>query len=116
MKILITGITGRIGSNLAARLREEGHEVRGLVWPKDPRTEKLAPLGVDLVEGSLTEIDDVNKVVSGMEAVYHFGAVFQGGGPFSENDYLKINIRRHSDALSIRSLEGTPAHRLRSCI
>ena len=93
MYILITGITGRIGSNLAVRLRECGHEIRGLVWPNDPRTEKLASLGVDLVEGSLTETDDVRKVVSGMDVVYHFGAAFQGGGPFSENDYFDINIR-----------------------
>jgi nucleoside-diphosphate-sugar epimerase len=28
-----------------------------------------------------------------MEAVYHLGAAFQGGGPFSETDYFEINVR-----------------------
>ena len=93
MKILITGITGRIGANVAAKLRTEGHDIRGLVWPKDPRIEKLEPLGIELIEGSLTSVDDVNGVVEGVDAIYHLGAAFQGGGPFSENDYFDINIR-----------------------
>jgi UDP-glucose 4-epimerase len=93
MKILITGITGRIGANVAAGLHKEGHEIRGLVWPKDPRIEKLAALGMDLVEGSLTEPDDVDRCVEGMDAIYHLGAAFQGGGPFSESDYFDINIK-----------------------
>lgn len=93
MKILITGITGRIGANVAAGLQKEGHEIRGLVWPKDPRIEKLGPLGMELVEGSLTEPDDVNRCVDGVDAIYHLGAAFQGGGPFSESDYFDINIR-----------------------
>jgi nucleoside-diphosphate-sugar epimerase len=93
MKILITGITGRIGSNVAAKLREDGHDVRGLVWPKDPRIEKLEARGMELMEGSLTESADVNRCVEGVDAIYHLGAAFQGGGPFTESDYFDINIR-----------------------
>ena len=93
MKILITGITGRIGANVASCLKGAGHDIRGLVWPKDPRIEKLEPLGTELVEGSLTDPDDVNRVVMGVDAIYHLGAAFQGGGPFSESDYFDINIR-----------------------
>ncbi|MSS72427.1 MAG: NAD(P)-dependent oxidoreductase [Candidatus Latescibacteria bacterium] len=93
MRILITGITGRIGANLAAALLKEGHQVWGLVWPKDDRTAKLRGLGVELLQGSLTEPADVRRAVAGMEAVYHLGAAFQGGGPFSEADYFEINVR-----------------------
>lgn len=93
MRILITGVTGRIGANLAAALRRDGHEIRGLVWPRDPRVEKLAPLEVQLQYGSLTEPADVRRAVAGMEAVYHLGAAFQGGGPFSEQEYFDINVR-----------------------
>ncbi len=92
MKILITGITGRIGANLAAKLVKAGHEVQGLVWPEDPRTEKLEPLGLELIEGSLTNESDVEKVVAGMNAVYHLGAAFQGGGPFTESQFFDINV------------------------
>ena len=93
MNILITGITGRIGGNLAVALLNAGHTVRGLVWPKDPRTEKLEGLDLDLQEGSLTSFEDIARVMEGIEAVYHLGAAFQGGGPFKDTDYFDINVR-----------------------
>ena len=93
MRVLITGITGRIGANLAAALRRDGHLVRGLVWPQDPRTEKLEGLGVELQYGTITEPSDVSSAVEGVEAIYHFGAAFQGGGPFTEEQYFEINVR-----------------------
>jgi len=35
----------------------------------------------------------VRRAVDGMEVVYHLGGAFQGGGPFSEQDYFEINVR-----------------------
>jgi UDP-glucose 4-epimerase len=93
VRILVTGITGRIGANLAATLAEQGHQVRGLVWARDPRIEKLEGLGLELVHGSLTEKDDVRRAVAGMDVVYHLGGAFQGGGPFSTEEYFEINVR-----------------------
>lgn len=93
MKILVTGISGRIGANLAKALIDAGHEVRGLVWANDRRSEKLAALDAELLEGSLVNAADVNRAMSGVEAVYHLGAAFQGGGPFSHTDYFEINVR-----------------------
>jgi UDP-glucose 4-epimerase len=93
MRILVTGITGRIGANLAAALVAQGHAVRGLVWARDARVEKLRPLGVELVEGNLTEPADVDRAVDGVDAIYHLGGAFQGGGPFSTDDYFAINVR-----------------------
>lgn len=93
MRILITGITGRIGANLAAALRREGHAVRGLVWPHDPQVEKLRGLEIALQEGSLTEAADVRRAMEGVEVVYHLGAAFQAGGPFSTADYFETNVR-----------------------
>ena len=93
MRVLITGITGRIGANLAAALVSGGHAVRGLVWGRDARTEKLAHLGLDLVQGSLTDPADTRRAAEGMEAVFHLGAAFQGGGPFTTDEYFEINVR-----------------------
>lgn len=93
MRILITGITGRIGSHLAAALLREGHVVRGLVWPRDPQVEKLRGLELELQYGSLTEAADVRRAMEGVEVVYHLGGAFQAGGPFSVEDYFEINGR-----------------------
>ncbi len=99
MLILVTGVTGRIGANLAAALREQGHDVRGFVWPGDPRVAKLEPLSLDLRSGSLADLDAIRDAMSGVDAVYHLGAAFQGGGPFSEDDYFETNVRGTFNAL-----------------
>ncbi|MFM7197614.1 MAG: NmrA family NAD(P)-binding protein, partial [Chloroflexota bacterium] len=66
MRVLVTGVTGRIGANVAAALVAAGHEVRGLVWARDARTEKLAGLGLDLVEGTLTDRVAIDRAVDGV--------------------------------------------------
>jgi UDP-glucose 4-epimerase len=93
VQILVTGITGRIGANLAAALVAQGHQIRGLVWARDARVEKLEGQGVELVYGSLTEAADVTRAVEGMDVVYHLGGAFQGGGPFTTDEYFEINVR-----------------------
>lgn len=93
MHILITGISGRIGANLAKSLLDAGHSVRGLIWARDRRIEKFASMNVELVEGTITEPDDVAKAVAGVDAIYHLGAAFQGGGPFTNSEYFDINVR-----------------------
>ncbi len=110
MKILITGVTGRIGANVAASLLEQGHEVRGLVWPRDPRVEKLRGLDLELQQGSLTETEDVRRAVNGADAVYHLGAAFQGGGPFTEDEYFEINVRGTFNMLEAARTEGGVQH------
>jgi UDP-glucose 4-epimerase len=95
MRILITGVTGRIGANLAAALVRDGHQVRGLVWDKDNDRgiDKLNGYDVEFVSGSLTEPEQLRKAADGVEAVYHLGAAFQAGGPFKSEDYFEINAR-----------------------
>ena len=93
MKVLVTGISGRIGANLAKQLVQAGHQVRGLVWARDRRSDKLAALDVELVEGTLTEMADVTAAVAGVEVICHLGAAFQGGGPFTNEEYFEINVR-----------------------
>ena len=107
MRILITGITGRIGANLAKQLVERGHQLRGLVWPRDPRVENLKKMQVELVEGSLTDPVAVEQAVEGIEAVYHLGAAFQGGGPFTDEEFFEINVRGTFNMLeAVRRVKG----------
>jgi UDP-glucose 4-epimerase len=93
MKTLITGVTGRIGANLAQAFVAHGHEVRGLVWNRDRRPDKLRMLDIEVIDGDLVNPKDVQRAVDGVDVICHLGAAFQGGGPFTERDYLDINVQ-----------------------
>jgi len=80
MKILVTGISGFIGSYLAERLIEEGHDVGGLLRHSNrlnyPSVQRL--LGkANMYYGSLTDYTAVRWAVSDFkpEAVCHLGAI-----------------------------------------
>ena len=105
MKILVTGATGRIGANLVKLLLAAGHEIRSFVYPGDAsRAQKLAAYtGVETVLGDLRDPDAVQSAVAGVDAVYHLAAAM--GGPFTNRDYLQINVTGTLNILeSIREL------------
>ena len=93
MKILVTGITGRVGANIARRFIDNGHEVRGFVWPGDPQTKNMTALGVEIAEGDLVSHDDVMFAARGVDAIFHLGAAFQAGGPFTPEQYFDTNVK-----------------------
>ncbi|MEX0763308.1 MAG: NAD(P)-dependent oxidoreductase [Dehalococcoidia bacterium] len=93
MKILVTGITGRVGANVARHFLENGHEVRGLVWEGDRQSEKLEAIGAEIVEGDLASSADVNAAAAGREVILHLGAAFQAGGPFTSEQYFDTNVK-----------------------
>ena len=81
MQILITGITGRIGANLAAHLCRTGHRVRGLVWPRDPRVDTLGHLDLELHEGSIVDPGVAAALVDGVDVIYNLAAAFRAAVP-----------------------------------
>lgn len=93
MNILITGITGRVGANVAQQFLSNGHQVRGFVWPGDRQQEKLKLLGAEIVEGDLKSNDEVKKAAQDMEVILHLGAAFQAGGPFTPEQYFDTNVK-----------------------
>ena len=93
MKILITGITGRVGANVARRFLKLGHEVRGLVWADDPQAAKMARVGAEIVPGDLRLLSDVRRATSDRDTIFHLGAAFQAGGPFTPEQYFDTNVK-----------------------
>lgn len=81
-RVLITGVTGLVGSWLAARLVEEGALVVGLVLDADPQSELLRSgthERIHVVNGDLTNAADVNRAFSlhRPDTVFHLGAQTQ---------------------------------------
>ena len=80
MNVLITGITGFIGSRLATKLVEQGDDVYGLVRHSSERElkriEKIVPK-IHLIEGDLVRFHSVLSAVetSDPNVVFHLGAL-----------------------------------------
>ena len=110
MNILITGITGRIGTNVANFLIKSGHNVTGFSWSKDQKIKKMEKLGCKIVVGDLENFDDVSRAVADNEVVLHMGAAFQSGGPFSPNQYFDINTKGTFNILEACSKSSTLKH------
>lgn len=79
MPVLVTGVAGFVGSNLAARLLAQGVSVRGVdaftsYYDIDQKRANVAPLAqhaaFELVEADLLGIDPV-ALLEGVDVVYH---------------------------------------------
>lgn len=106
MKALITGISGRVGPNLARAMLERGYGIRGLVMPDDPQAQKLASLELELIEADLADADRVRAAADGVDVIVHLAAQIPQGDSSSER-MLDVNTRA---AMSL--LEGALASRM----
>ncbi len=71
--ILVTGAAGEIGAigrHLTAMLLAKGHKVRALVRREDERAEALRQMGAEVVQGDLTSLDDMHRVIVGVKRIY----------------------------------------------
>ncbi len=74
---LVTGGAGFIGSNLVEALLAQGHRVRVLDNFSTGRKENLAAFQdrIEVITGSLTQLDTCQKAVEGTDYVLHQGAL-----------------------------------------
>lgn len=83
MKVLITGVGGFIGSNLAAAHLTQGHQVIGIDNFSTGNRENLKELkGLTLIEGGVSE--SLDKVSDHVDIAYHFAS------PASPEKYMAL--------------------------
>lgn len=105
-RVFVTGATGLTGSNVCKQLIERGDTVRALVRPTAD-SEPLAALGVELVNGDITEAEHVTEAAQGCDAVIHTAALL-GGASQDLADFEAVNFHgtRHvldaAEALGMR--------------
>jgi uncharacterized protein YbjT (DUF2867 family) len=83
MQVLVTGITGYVGSVVAARLRADGHAVRGFA-----RSPERVALDVPVVAGDAVTGHGLAEALHGVEVAYFLihGMEPAGGGPFADRE------------------------------
>ena len=74
--ILVTGANGFVGSAVARRLVQTGHQVRALVRPTSARI-NLAHLPVEIVEGDLGDADSLARATNGVRFLFHVAADYR---------------------------------------
>ena len=75
MRLLVTGGGGFIGSHLAGRLLELGHEVRVLDNFETGRRQNLAGLDIEVIAGDLLDATVLERAVAKIEGVFHVAAL-----------------------------------------
>jgi dihydroflavonol-4-reductase len=76
----MTGATGLIGARVAGMLVERGYRVRALVRkPTSPDGRHLHELGVDVVQGDITDRASITSALEGCDSLIHSAAML--GGP-----------------------------------
>ena len=111
MKALITGISGRVGANLAHQMKRRGYEIRGLVMPNDPQADKAAALGVEIMEADIADADRVRAAADGVDVIVHQGAQIPQGDSLSER-MLDVNTRATMSLLEGALASPVPVKRL----
>lgn len=100
-KALVTGGGGFIGSNLIARLLQDGYEVTCLDNFSTGHRQNLAGLidEITVVEGDLQSYERVHAAVRGSEVVFHLGAL--PSVPRSVQDPLTTNATNVIGTLNV---------------
>lgn len=86
-KVLVTGASGFIGSNLTARLVERGDDVTCLVRGTS-KVEGLRRLGARLAWGDVRDSAAVQSAVAGAQVVYHLAGV---NTAFRAEELMSVN-------------------------
>lgn len=99
-KILITGVNGFIGSHLAEKFINAGHEVSGLVR-KTSDLKFIKDFKIELFYGDITDRESIDKACKGVDILIHNAAFASDWGSFEE--FYKINVMGTQNVAEIAS-------------
>ena len=77
MKILVTGGTGFTGKALVRRLLNDEHQVVALDFQEGLKTQELRDWGAEVVIGTVTDKEVVDRCMQGVDIVHHLAAAFR---------------------------------------
>ena len=112
MRILVSGVSGRVGTNLTKALLAQGHQVRGMVYPGDPKAEKLAAFDVEIANVGTARHRRYRKGCGGCGCRGAYGVCHVTGPPTMEKfTYYDINTTGTMRLLQAVAAQGDKLHR-----
>ncbi len=125
MRILVTGITGAIGSGLAPQLLDAGHDVRALTRQREGAALAQVPAGVQLETGDAVSGAGLEQALDGVEVAYYLIHSMEPGAaePFGVRERRAAeNFGRAAAAAGVRRIvylgglipQGLPSEHLAS--
>lgn len=105
MKILVTGGTGFTGKALVNRLLNDGHEVVALDYKEGLKTEDLRARGAEVVIGSVTDKEMLEKCMPGVDVVQHLAAAFRELN-VPDTYYYDVNVNGTRNVLDAAQRHG----------
>ncbi|MDR4495304.1 MAG: NAD-dependent epimerase/dehydratase family protein [Nitrospirales bacterium] len=88
LSVALTGASGFIGGVLAARLRENGYQVRALLRSKTHQPD-LEAIGVEVIHGTLGHLKNVKNLVHSCDVVIHCAGAIRGR---RQEDFYEANV------------------------
>lgn len=90
MRALVTGATGFLGSHVANRLAEDGHDVRVLARENSDLS-RVAHVDKQLSIGDVTDARAVLNAAHGTDAIFHCAAMYEMG-PENPSGMEEVNV------------------------
>lgn len=103
MKIYITGIAGFLGSHLAKRLKDLGHEVSGNDSMIQGELDNL-PENINFHKTDCCNYDEMSKNLKGIDIVYHCAATAHEGLSVFSPNFITKNIYQASISVITASI------------
>lgn len=103
-RILVTGGTGLLGSNLLRELLHRGYAPRVLIHNNDG-SRTLADLPIERVSGDLRDLDSLQKAAQGCDAIIHVGAHTEVW-PSRDPKHHLVNVQGTSKLIQVALARG----------
>lgn len=104
MKLLVTGATGLLGSNLLRELDKRGYQIRVMVLAGDI-TDTIATLNIERVTGNILNFSEFLAAAKGVEAIIHMAAD-TSVWPSRNERTIQINVEGTKNALHVAASIG----------
>ncbi len=91
-KVLVTGANGFIGQHLCRRLLDSGYSVRGLKHEKSTLY-FISENDIEFIDGDLKDEKLLQKIVDGVDIVYHLAAIPRNDISKTWEDFEEVNVK-----------------------